>query len=309
MSMFSVTNNNLYELISELQELDEVSHKHQNILNIELSVSTLICPSVEGGLQLMCKESSPDELFIPAFTSLHDYIEFFGLNSFEPIECDFMGLVESANDDVIGLMINPASQNFFIPLDRLKQIKTIEFPPVIKVDGKKSDFKKLLKSSHNNDLFNGIEYDEFILPNYNQDNFIKFLKKFKTKPYFLMVASDEELKRKPNDGVFRASQLTQLGYYNVDTHGSSKMLIFSDEKSAHKEHSHKEMDYNFFITTMSFPNLVEIVLRSDSDGLIVNHSTKPIFLHRDLLVSELDNILKYSHNPELDLFSKFFKLI
>ena len=307
--MISVTNNNLRELISELQKVDEISQKQLDILNIELSVSTLICPSVGDGLQLMCKESNPNEFFIPAFTSFHDYIEFFGFDSFEPIDCEFMDLVESANDDVIGLMINPATQNFFIPLEKLKQIREIEVPPMIEGDEKKSDFKKFLKSSHNNDLFNGIKNDEFIPPDYNQDNFINFLKNFKTKPYFLMVASDEKLKIKPGDGVFTASQLSNIGSFTIDSHGSTKLLIFSDEKSARKEHTHKEADYNFFITTLSFPRLVKTFLELDADGLIVNHSTKPIFLHRDLLVSELDNILKYSHNPKLDSFSRFFKLI
>ena len=215
--MNSIKNKNLLKIIPTIQNFDddELPLELNEILNVELYVSTVIYPAVdENSIQLMCSESKQDELFVPTFTSLKKYYDFFGYDSFNPMECSFESLLVGLDDNIVGIMINPASDDFFLPLDYLEDIEKIDFPKINNADVSKSQFRQFLNSIDNDEVFAGIESDDFILDDdYDSDQFVDFLKTLKNTVLFVMLTSSGLIKGKSKDNIYRDRKVSNLGFY------------------------------------------------------------------------------------------------
>lgn len=311
--METYQNRQLCNIIKQINQYpkEELPLALTHMLNVELYVSYLYCPLAdEQSIQLMCSESSIDELFIPAFTSLEKYYDFFGKDSFRADEISFAYLLENLSDDVIGIMINPASDDFFLPRDYLEDIEKIDFPIIESRNVSKSEYKELLASIDNSDIFEDLQGDDFIFTeNFDRDKFIDFLKSMNNRVLFVMLTTSGQVKGKSKDGIYQTRRVPELGSYILSNDDYEKILAFSDESLAKMEHTHRMVNHKFFIQTVSFAHLVHIVLEMGIDTLIINHSTNPIFLHRDLLILGLNSIIKYAHNPNLDGFENFVKQI
>ena len=306
--MESISNNNLKSIMNHFHDFDDDDAPQflVDILNVELAFSTLICPFVsEVSMQLMNHESAPDDFFIPAFTSLDDYYEFFNPGEYMPRPCDFISLKKSMTEDVEGIMINPAADDFFISSEMLDDINAIEFPEMEFRDVEKSDFKELISSAENTNLSDEYSPDDFV-DDYDPYKFKSFLEKLAASPLFVFLSTPHKVKESPDDNIYLTGDLKAPGFYTiVNNSGNNSFLAFDCESAARKEHSHKSEDHNFFIMPTSFTYLVGNVLDMDGDGIIINHSTKPIFIPRIVLVLELENIISYSQNPDMETFSKY----
>lgn len=305
-----IENNNLLKILDLIENYKgKTPQKCLEILYTELSFSSVICPFVdENNIQIMCHQSNVDEFFISAFSNLDKFIEFFGYDNFMPRETYMPNLIHSLSDDLTGIMINPSTDEFFIDKELLENVKYIEFPDSDFRDIDKSQFEELLETKLD---LSDIKYNEFNITNdnYSSADFTEFLKRLKDSFLWILYTTPEKLRGKPKKNIYPSSRLKEIAHYALSHHDDNRLLCFSDVKSAFREHTHKTVNQKFFIMPMSFCDIVEIALKQDFASIIINHSTNPIFLHRDLLIKELDNIIKYSHNPDIHSYRKYAKLI
>ena len=308
--MYELENRHLLSLIEEVQTSKKVPKYVENMLYKELLISEVTIPTTDSQhIQLMCHESNMDEFFIPAFTSMDYFEAFFNHGEFIPQTVYYGSLINSLDDKTTGIMINPGLNSFFIETEVLKNLNPIKFPPVGDTKAaKKSEVMDYVNQFDNENLLDEFKPGDFLTDKngkYNKSKFRKLLEIFSKNPLYLLVTTSEKVKPSMMKNVQRKSRFKKLGYFSISHHDIEQLLVFSDLKLANLEHAHKESGRPCFVRLISFPELVRDILEEDFDGIIINHSTKPLFLHRDILLMELENIIENSDNREIDKYYPF----
>lgn len=125
-----VTNNNLRSVFNELGDYLEKSQEPPEDLFVEflgeLRVSNLLVPGIVDGDELISENltNDADETVIPLYTDDEEYVKDKGLNSeYNPIPNDIRYYVDLINENNFnGIIINLASEAFFIPTDLLNNL-------------------------------------------------------------------------------------------------------------------------------------------------------------------------------------------
>ena len=123
MQIGHIWNNHLLNVIHEIKESDGDIIEADMIARLysELMLATFISPACGAGLLRI--PSSDGKLAIPVFTSMNEYnLEFDGGN-IGPVPWEFANYIEFLDDEnVIGIIINPHVDDFFVPQDMIEGV-------------------------------------------------------------------------------------------------------------------------------------------------------------------------------------------
>lgn len=283
------------ELISNANLKKLLKKKHLTEESVrEIKTSFFIHPSTPEGEDTYSFNHANHDGFkvIELFTSLKEYNnEYEGNDEHVPLYWHFNQFENSLDDDTRGILINPSSDNFFIPsnlcfliMDDMDDVeRTIEFND-LEVDA--DDLKRLeSKPNRLNDY----------LANKSKINYIRNLfDVLSASIVYVLYESQQSL-----DGHFENDMISigdiELKYCKKDNH----ILVFSD-KDCFKEVMDSKSYYCYGIADL-IP-VIRTVFELDYNGLILKTPDNEFELPRHRLLKYWDDIVEnYDH---LDIASK-----
>lgn len=225
-----------------------------------------------------------------------------------PMFWDFTMINDLLYDNLSGIIINPKTENFFIPSDVLFHILADELEIKNELEFQlkifKDDFLDRKKIYTPEELF----HIEDLRKNRSLEKYLKNKKRltrydilfdyFKHSYLYAIVQYDEKLDFEGD--WFKAEWLE---YYKKN----NCIVVFMDLDSLKEEVKDKDMFCYYCVADML--NITEIVLRDDWGGIIVNTCEKEFKLNRKSLIKHYDSLRLNQYDFELDNASKYiFKL-
>lgn len=268
-----VTNNNLRSVFNELGNYLEKGQEPPEDLFLEflgeLRVSNLLVPGIVDGDELISENLTNDvgETVIPLYTDDEEYVKDKGLNSeYDPIPNDIRYYVDLINENNFnGIIINLASEAFFIPTDLLNNLS---IGPTFSINDNFSGYgpdqlKNIAENTSNDSLVNFIR-------NSSNDNDIDGLMMELTKSTLLnVIVDDRNLGNYSSNGIISRED---VGGFEVCNTGNDEenfgILFTSKEAILDTMDPDSEFYYYYQITILS--EFFDYVLRSDMGGVVIN---------------------------------------
>ena len=286
-----ITNNHLRITFNEVGDYLERGQKVPESLFLEfmaeLRVSNLLIPGVMYNDDLVFEHLIYDtnSTVIPLYTDDEEYIKHKGLNSeYNPIpnNIDFyIDLINANNYD--GIIINLASESFFIPSDLLNNMPC---SPIFSVDDNfmgygPNQLKDIAESTSNDSLIN------FIRNPSNKNDFDGLIMELTKSTLFNVVRDIDNLEKYSKNGIISRED---VGRFELCTaHEDNKefgMLFTSKNAILNSIDSNSEFYYFYQITVLS--EFFDFVLRRDMNGVIINPHLDDFFISRRVLLAFSD---------------------
>ncbi|MBQ2665593.1 SseB family protein [Methanobrevibacter sp.] len=282
-----VTNNHLRIIINNIGNYLDKGQEPPEDLFVEfigeLRVSNLLIPGIVEGDELISENLTNDagERVIPLYTDDEEYVKDNGLNSdYNPIPNDIGFYVELVNENNFkGIIINLASESFFIPSDLLNNLS---LGPTFSINDNFSGYgpDKLLniaENTTNDSLVNFIRnsYDEIF------DGLMMEL----TKSILLnVIVSAENLENYLSNGVIFREDVGGFELCNTGNDEETFGILFTS-----KDAILATMDYNsefyYYYQIAILSEFFDYVLRSDMEGVIINPGLDDYFIPRSFLLT------------------------
>ncbi|MBR0271959.1 MAG: hypothetical protein IJQ68_08240 [Methanobrevibacter sp.] len=288
------------------------SHKfNRNILN-ELKRCVFIHHCTDNGDDTFsCTYSKyKNEEVLYFFTDLDEYYKCYSENEKNtiPMFWDFAMIYDLLYDNLSGIIINPKTENFFIPSDVLFHILADELEIKNELESQLEIFnddilarKKIYTPEelfHIEDLRKNRSLEKYLKNKKRLNRLDNLFSYFKHSHLYAIAQYDE--KRDFEGDWFKVEWLE---YYKKD----NCIVVFMDLDSLKNEV--KDYDMFCYYGVADMLNITEIVLRDDWEGIIVNTGEQEFKLNRKLLIKHYDSLRLNQYDFELDNASKYiFKL-
>lgn len=274
MKIENITHNHLKKILNDnfdiLESGGELTEDDYAGLLMELFYSVLISPAkmVDGEYFFVLMGDDEDNQFIPLFTDLIEYRKLFANDDeVTAMFYDFDYYLEAELDLIV---INPASECFTLNTQVLKdKPKTLLFPKDI---GKntlgKEEIENILNDTSINDEFSKLIDDEKSI--YDFENFFKALAE--TNLIVRVLIEDEH------------EDFIDLNRYgpapiNITPEGLLELYTSRDEVAN---------DENTYIQLANLDYFIEYLIRTDTNGMIINPESNRLVINRDVLMFNFD---------------------
>lgn len=282
MEKSGITNNHLKRVLNEVQNsLDngnEIPHELFIDFIAELKYSNLLVAGIIDGDELIYENMTSDDgtkVVIPLYTDDDEFIASNGEDyEYSPIENDIGFYIEILNDEKLnGVLINYGSQDFFIDLELLNEIP---LTPVVTTE----------------DNLEGYDADTLkeIAENVTNDSLVEFMKSGSEHFEALMlelakaillnvVSSDESLDSYAQNGIIKASDVE----YDLCTTSDGEneyCILFTDLQAI----MDTKGEGNYYYQIALLDDFMELALRSDMEGIIINPGSDDYLISREYLI-------------------------
>ena len=283
-----VTNNNLRIVFNELGNYLEKGQEPPEDLFAEflgeLRVSNLLVPGIVEGDELISENLTNDagETVIPLYTDDEEYVKDKGLNSeYDPIPNDIKYYVDLINENNFnGIIINLASEAFFIPTDLLNNLS---IGPTFSINDNFSGYgpdqlKNIAENTSNDSFVN------FIRNSFNDNNFDGLMMELTKSTLLNVIVDERNLGNYSSNGIISRED---VGGFEVCNTGNDEenfgILFTSKEAILDTMNPDSEFYYYYQITILS--EFFDYVLRSDMGGVVINPGLDDYFIPRSFLLT------------------------
>lgn len=283
-----VTNNHLRIVLNEVGGYLEKGQEPPEDLFLEftgeLRVSNLLIPGIVEGDELISENLTNDGFtVIPLYTDDDEYVKDKGLNSeYEPIPNDIRYYVELINENNLdGIIINLASESFFIPSDLLNNITlTPSFSINDNFDGYTPEkLKDIAENASNESLVN------FIGNPSNESNFDGLMMEL-TKSILLNVIVDEEnLGNYSSNGIIFQEDAGGFEVCNISNDDETFGMLFTSKNAILSTMDNNSEFYYYYYQITILSEFFDYVLRSDMWGVVINPGLDDYFIPRGFLLT------------------------
>ncbi len=214
------------------------------------------------------------------FTSLDEYC--YG-DEFTPLFWHFHHFPNSFGDDIAGIIINPKSDNFFIPasvcfhifLDIMERNRSIE---IFSKDYTVDDLKRLKDKK--------TPYLEKYLEGKSRISQIpRFFRLLDRSIAFCLISSQQCLDDYIRDGVLSSQDV----HFNIHKREGS-IVVFTSKKAFESEIANSDNYFYYTIADMIF--LCQLVFELDYEGIIIKTPDEEFFIKRSRLLKYFDKIVE-----------------
>ena len=283
-----VTNNHLRIVFNEIGDYLEKGQEPPEDLFLEfigeLRVSNLLVPGIVEGDELISENLTNDEgsTVIPLYTDDEEYVKDNGLNSeYNPIPNDIRYYVELINENNFdGIIINLASEGFFIPSDLLNNLA---LGPTFSIKDNFSGYgsdqlKNIAENTSNDSLVN------FIRNPSNENNFDGLMMELTKSILLNVIVDDKNLGNYSSNGIIFREDVGGFEVCNTSNDEESFGILFTSKNAILNTIDYNsEFYYYYQITILS--EFFDYVLRSDMGGVIINPGLDDYFIPRGFLLT------------------------
>ena len=294
MQIGHIRNNHLLNVIHEIKESDGDIIEADMIAKLysELMLATFISPACGAGLLRI--PSSDGKLAIPVFTSMNEYnLEFDGGN-IGPVPWKFANYIEFLDDEnVIGIIINPHVDDFFVPQDMIEGVFDI-YPDFNSYNNLNKDFTH----EELNEIFNKdtIRLD-FYSPLLGSVNFLSLFEELSKENIYTYIATRDDLSEHIDGNIIKTSDVNSQGIFSVADDGLEGCYIFTSPKYFQPIQSfHEKQGWKLFALPTTIELMAKYIIELDMDLLVVNPQNDNILIEREDLFKYLDFIIQECGN-------------
>ncbi|MCI7291945.1 MAG: hypothetical protein MR504_07115 [Methanobrevibacter woesei] len=289
MQKIHITNNHLRTIVNEvknyLKKGQEMPEGLLFELMAELKVSNLLIPGFFDGDELITEHLTNNvdsTTVIPLYTDYEEYIKDYDLNSeYTPIPNDityYIDLINKNNHN--GIIVNFASESFFIPSDLLNNI------PLTSIFSINDNFrgygpnqlKSIAENTTNDSLVN------FIKNPSNENNFDGLMMELIKSTLLNVIFDKNNLGNYSKNGII---SIEDIGRFQVCIIGNDKekfgILFTSKNAIINTMDKNSEFYYFYQITVLS--EFFDYILRRDMDGVIINPGLDDYFIPRRVMLT------------------------
>lgn len=255
----------------------------------ELKASNLIISGILEGESITYEIRQIDDgsEWIFLFTDETEYLKFYSNNNdYEPLPNEFGFYADSINNSGInGLVINVESEQLILEKDLINDINTsfgINFEDNFQGYGPEQ-LKNTISNISNDSLVNFIQ---------NESNFGDYdglFLEFSKSLLLNVIISNENLDKYAKNGVISAEDVGGFDLCTSSEEDETYAIIFSSIDAITKTMK-KDTPFYFYSQITIFSKLVDYVLYSDLEGIILNPGLENVFIPRDILLSKKSNL-------------------
>ncbi len=291
-----VTNNHFRMVLNELGDILERGQEPPEELFAEfineLKFSNLLVPGFFSGEDFISENLISDDgtTVIPLYTDDEEYIKDDNVeDQYDPVPNNILDYIEILNNNGgDGVVINPASECFTIPIDLLNNFPLssgISFNDNFNSGYSPEQLKNIAENATNDSLVS------FIRDPSNEENFEGLMFELSKSVLLNEFISDEDFRIYANNGIIILDDVERCALCTISSEYAEFGVLFTS-KNAILDSVDVEDDnyYVYQITVLS--DFIEFVLRQDMGGIIINPNLEDYFIPRHALFnysSILDN--------------------
>ena len=289
-----VEHTHLNNLLKTVLESSPKISDYVDILITELSLTTLICPSVRGDIQLFY---SGDYVYVPAFTDMREFIKY--RDDCAPMFWDFPQCHEYFDSEVTGVMINPETLTFVIDKDLMFAVveRYLQYNDFSHLN---SDFTTIelnrLRKSYNFELENQIE---------NDADFINLYDEMSKSTLFTLMNCEKNVDKYAEDGIISREHM-QLDDYVIVANCAVVFTSFNHINPVY--HSLKKEKINTYPHITNLEMISKFVIENDLDALIINKDHNNFIIPRFHLAKNMEYIIELCRENVKNDYSDFVYL-
>lgn len=259
----------------------------------ELKFSNLLIPGIINGDELEYQYITYDDgaIILPLYTDDEEYVKDQNIDGgYNPVPYDILYYKDALNENGLdGIIINPASECFNIPIDLLNQFPLnsgITFKDNFNGEGYNPEqLKNIAENTTNDSLVNFIRNPE------NKENFEGLISELFKATLLNVFVSDENFENFANNGIISLYDVNKFQLVTIAEDNLETLILFTNKNYIFEGAPEKgKMFYAYQITVLS--KIIEIVLREDMDGILINPNLENYLIPRHALFnfsSILDN--------------------
>lgn len=284
-------------LKSKIKEISNFTSTHNNppedlfdSFILELKVSRLYIPATAEGDEIVFEHLESDEgiMVLPLFTTPEEYD---GDNELRSYEFDlYAEIIEDC--DFAGAVINPNSDDIFIPKSTTEELRVKALPKVNEDEIYDAYELKDIASTIKNEALM-----DFICDESNFNNFDGLIDILADSVLLNVVSSSNDLSELSHDGIITA---LEVGGFNLSIKRTFQekygLLFTSLDKITDTCDTDAGLYYYYQIT--SFDKILEFILKNDLDGLILNPYLEDYYVPRNVLLDIYENHPEIMYNPK-----------
>ena len=255
----------------------------------ELKVSNLIISGILEGESITYEIRQIDDgsEWIFLFTDENEYLKFYTNNNvYEPLSNEFGFYADSINESGInGLVINVESEQLILEKDLINDINTsfgINFEDNFRGYGPEQ-----LKNTINNITNDSLV--DFIRNESNFGDYDGLFLEFSKSLLLNVIISDENLDKYAENGIISSEDVGGFDLCTSSEEDGTYAIIFTSIDAITKTMK-KDTPFYFYSQITIFSKLVDYVLYSDLEGIILNPGLDNVFIPRDILLSKKSNL-------------------
>ncbi|WP_298502176.1 SseB family protein [uncultured Methanobrevibacter sp.] len=291
-----VTNNHFRMVLNEMGDFLERGEEppeelFADFIN-ELKFSRLLIPGLFEGEDFISENIVLDDgaTVIPLYTDDVEYIKDDNVDDqYDPVPNDILDYVDILNNNGgDGVVINPATEGFTIPIDLLNNFPLksgITFKDNFNGGYSPEQLKNIAETTTNDSLVS------FIRNPSNEDNFDGLMLELSKATLLNEFVSDEDFGIYATNGILLLDDVERCALSTISTEDAEFGILFTSKKAILDTVSVDDSNYYVYqITVLS--EFIDFVLRQDMRGIIINPNLEEYFIPRYVLFnysSILDN--------------------
>lgn len=291
-----VTNNHFRMVLNEVGDFLEKGQEppeelFEEFIN-ELKFSNLLVPGIIQGEEFISENIVLEDgaTIIPLYTDDVEYIKDDNVDDqYDPVPNDILDYMEILNENGgDGVVINPASEGFTIPIDLLNNLpfnSGISFNDNFNSGYSPEQLKNIAENTTNDSLVS------FIRDPSNEENFEGLMFELSKSILLNEYISDEDFGIYANYGIITLDDVERYALATISTEDVEFGVLFTSKNAILDSVDVEDENYYVYqITVLS--EFIEHVLRQDMGGIIINPNLEDYFIPRSALFnysSILDN--------------------